>query len=153
MPMLIVQRAEPEGVATKGTKSGKTRRVPLADRVLPIVRELCEGREQDDLLCVTETGHQLHATAFKRTLGWTKIADGRRIHDLRHTAACMWLARASTRSRCRRGWATRPSPPPTSTCTTWARRPTVPGWPGSTKRRGAQGVHERARPQNHKWVI
>ena len=40
-----------------------------------------------------ETGHQLHATAFKRTLGWTKIADGRRIHDLRHTAACMWLAR------------------------------------------------------------
>jgi hypothetical protein len=93
MPMLIVQRAEPEGVATKGTKSGKTRRVPLADRVLPIVRELCEGREQDDLLCVTETGHQLHATAFKRTLGWTKIADGRRIHDLRHTAACMWLAR------------------------------------------------------------
>jgi integrase len=93
MPMLIVQRAEPEGVATKGTKSGKTRRVPLADRVLPIVRELCEGRKQDDLLCVTETGHQLHATAFKRTLGWTKIADGRRIHDLRHTAACMWLAR------------------------------------------------------------
>ena len=43
MPMLIVQRAEPEGVATKGTKSGKTRRVPVADRVLPIVRELARG--------------------------------------------------------------------------------------------------------------
>ena len=69
MPMLIVQRAEPEGVATKGTKSGKTRRVPVADRVLPIIRELCEDREQDALLCVTETSHQLHATAFKRTLG------------------------------------------------------------------------------------
>jgi integrase len=90
---LIVQRAEPEGVATKGTKSGKTRRVPVADRVLPIVRELVEGREQDALLCATETGHQLHATALKRTLGWTTIADGRRIHDLRHTAACLWLAR------------------------------------------------------------
>ena len=45
------------------------------------------------MLCVTETGHQLHATAFKRTLGWTAIAEGRRIHDLRHTAACLWLAR------------------------------------------------------------
>ena len=93
MPMLIVQRAEPEGVATKGTKSGKTRRVPVADRVLPIVGELREDREQDALLCVTETGHQLHATAFKRTLGWAAIAEGRRIHDLRHTAACLWLAR------------------------------------------------------------
>ena len=93
MPMLIVQRAEPEGVATKGTKSGKTRRVPVADRVLPIVRELVEGRGQDALLCATATGHQLHATALKRTLGWTTIADGRRIHDLRHTAACLWLAR------------------------------------------------------------
>ena len=93
IPMLIVQRAEPEGVATKGTKSGKSRRVPVADRVLPIVRELCEDREQDALLCVTETGHQMHATAFKRTLGWAAIADGRRIHDLRHTAACLWLAR------------------------------------------------------------
>jgi integrase len=93
IPMLIVQRAEPEGVATKGTKSGKTRRVPVADRVLPIVRELREGRESDDLLCVTATGHQLHATALKRTLSWRKIADGRRIHDLRHTAACLWLAR------------------------------------------------------------
>jgi integrase len=93
MPMLIVQRAEPEGVAIKGTKSGKTRRVPVADRVLPIVRELRAGREQDALLCVTATGHQLHATALKRTLGWTTIADWRRIHDLRHTAACLWLAR------------------------------------------------------------
>ena len=83
VPMLIVQRAEPEGVATKGTKSGKTRRVPVADRVLPIVRELVEGRGQDALLCATATGHQLHATALKRTLGWTTIADGRRIHDLR----------------------------------------------------------------------
>jgi len=37
--------------------------------------------------------HQLHQTAFKRTLCWTTVAEGRRIHDLRHTAACLWLAR------------------------------------------------------------
>jgi Phage integrase family len=28
-----------------------------------------------------------------RTLAWASIAQGRRIHDLRHTAACLWLAR------------------------------------------------------------
>lgn len=93
MAMLIVQRAEPEGVATKGTKSGKTRRVPVADRVLPIVHALGDGREPDALLCVTSSGHKLHATAFKRTLAWSETARGRRIHDLRHTAACLWLAR------------------------------------------------------------
>ncbi len=40
LPMLVVQRAEPEGVPTKGAKSGRTRRMPLADRVLPSVRAL-----------------------------------------------------------------------------------------------------------------
>lgn len=34
LPLLIVQRAAPEGVDVKVTKSGKGRRVPLADRVL-----------------------------------------------------------------------------------------------------------------------
>ena len=42
---------------------------------------------------LTESGHRLHASAFKRTLDWSVTADGRRIHDLRHTAACLWLAR------------------------------------------------------------
>ena len=51
------------------------------------------GRDGDDLLFVTETGHQLHASAVKRTVDWVSLARGRRIHDLRHTAACLWLAR------------------------------------------------------------
>lgn len=93
MPVLVVQRAEPEGVEVKGTKSGKSRRVPVADRVLPIVRAMTTDREADAPLFVTSSGHQLHASAFKRTLAWSVVADGRRIHDLRHTAACLWLAR------------------------------------------------------------
>lgn len=28
-----------------------------------------------------------------RTLKWDQTGGGRRIHDLRHTAACLWLAR------------------------------------------------------------
>jgi integrase len=93
LPMLVVERAIPEGVEVKVTKSGRRRRVPVADRVLPIVQELARGRRSDDLLFVTESGHQLHASAFKRTVAWSTVAGGRRIHDLRHTAACLWLAR------------------------------------------------------------
>lgn len=93
LPMLVVQQAAPEGVRTKGTKSGRTRRMPLADRVLPLVRAMADGREGEALLFVTDSGSQLHASAFKRTLRWPTLAQGRRIHDLRHTAACLWLAR------------------------------------------------------------
>jgi len=89
MPVLVVQRAAPEGVRVKVTKSGRSRRVPVADRVLPLVQALTDHRAADDLLCVTATGHQLHASAFKRTLAWSRVARGRRIHDLRHTAACL----------------------------------------------------------------
>ena len=93
LPMLVVERAEPEGVKVKTTKSDKTRRVPIADRVLPLVRACAEGRGPDERLFVTESGYRLHATALKRTLAWPTLAEGRRIHDLRHTAACLWLAR------------------------------------------------------------
>lgn len=93
LPILMVQLAEPEGVAVKITKSRKSRRVPVADRVLPMVRGMAAGRDADAPLFVTESGHRLHATAFKRTLNWSVVGEGRRIHDLRHTAACLWLSR------------------------------------------------------------
>ncbi|WP_392508184.1 tyrosine-type recombinase/integrase [Naumannella halotolerans] len=93
MPMLVVERAEPEGVAAKASKSGKGRRVPLAGKVLPLVRSMAADRAPDEPLFTTVTGHRLHATAVKRTLNWSSTAGGRRIHDLRHTAACLWLAR------------------------------------------------------------
>lgn len=93
MPILYVQRAEPEGTAVKVTKSGKARRVPVADRILPLVRKMAVGRSGEEHLFVTPSGHMLHASAFKRSLDWSSLGAGRRIHDLRHTAACMWLAR------------------------------------------------------------
>jgi hypothetical protein len=89
----VVQRAEPDGVRLKGTKSGRSRRVPIADRVLPLICELAAGRDAEALLFVTSSGHRLYASAFKRTLQWERIGEGRRIHDLRHTAAYLWLAR------------------------------------------------------------
>ena len=93
MPVLLVSRAAPEGVEAKATKSGKNRRVPVADRVLPLLQECAMGKGPNDLLLTTRTGHQLHATAVKRAVFWSQVAPGRRIHDLRHTAACLWLTR------------------------------------------------------------
>jgi integrase len=113
LPILVVQRAEPEGVEIKSTKSGRTRRVPIADRVLPLVRAMAADRDADARLFVTESGHQLHAKAFKRTLAWTTIAEGRRIHDLdTRPRACGWRAELILQP-CRRGWGTLRSRPRT----------------------------------------
>lgn len=92
-PGLLVRRAAPEGVSTKSTKGRRSRRVPLADRVLPIVRGFAEDKRASDLLFTTERGAVLHRTPVARTLDWKKTGHGRRIHDLRHTAACLWLTR------------------------------------------------------------
>jgi integrase len=64
MPMLVVDRAEPEGVRVKTTKSDRSRRVQIADRVLPLIRACAEGRGPDERLFLTESGHRLHATAL-----------------------------------------------------------------------------------------
>ena len=92
-PGLLVRRSQPEGHAIKGTKGRRSRRVPLANRVLPIVQHLSEGKHQRDLLFTTERGAQLHRSAVLRSLKWPTTGQGRRVHDLRHTAACLWLSR------------------------------------------------------------
>lgn len=92
-PGLLVSRSAPEGVETKSTKGRRSRRVPLADRVLPMVQAWAKGKGPDELLVTTSRGARLHRTAVLRTLNWVETGKGRRIHDLRHTAACLWLAR------------------------------------------------------------
>lgn len=92
-PGLMVRRSRPEGVGTKATKGRRTRRVPLANRVLPIVRRLAEGKQPNDLLLTTQGGATLHRSAMLRSVKWPKTGAGRRLYDLRHTAACLWLTR------------------------------------------------------------
>lgn len=92
-PGLLVRRSQPEGVAIKSTKSRHGRRVPVADRVLPLLRAMAERKAADALLLTTASGSQLHRTAVLRAVRWTSTGQGRRVHDLRHTAACLWLNR------------------------------------------------------------
>ena len=92
-PVLTVQHSHSEGQAVKGTKSGRVRRVPVANEALPALREMAAGKSPTDLLITTERGAQLHRTAFIRATKWETLGRGRRLHDLRHTAACLWLAK------------------------------------------------------------
>ena len=56
------------------------------------MRTLAAAKRPDELLFVTASGHRLHQSAFKQTIEWSVVAEGRRIHDLRHTAARLRLA-------------------------------------------------------------
>lgn len=92
-PAFWVARSQTEGGMVKVTKGRLARRVPLADVVLKAVDRLSSGRTPEDLLATGPSGGQLWRSAFLRSTGWESVAIGRRLHDLRHTAACLWLVR------------------------------------------------------------
>ena len=130
-PGLLIRRAAPEGVGVKSTKGRRSRRVPIANRVLPLVNDLAAGKEPGDLLFTTAGGAQLHRTATLRALDWRRTSYGRRIHDLRHTAACLWLARGvDPPEPCRPGRDTSRSRPRICICISWGPMPIGPAWRG-----------------------
>ena len=79
------------GMQVKCPKSGKVRHVPVAKRVRPIVLEHIKGKDPDDLVFTTRRGAQLNKGNLKRAVHWKELSQGRRLHDLRHTAATEWL--------------------------------------------------------------
>lgn len=92
MPRLVVRRSAPETVDAKPTKSGRSRHIPLSEELLPLVRSMAKDKGPDGLLITSSSGGRLHAAGFKRSTRWSTTGRGRRLHDLRHTAACLWLA-------------------------------------------------------------
>lgn len=74
------------------TKGGKARTVPVPDAVLAIVKPLLVGRDPDAFLFTSARGHRLNGANWKRSVKWSKHNRGRREHDLRHTAATIWLS-------------------------------------------------------------
>ncbi|MBC7403115.1 MAG: recombinase XerD, partial [Microbacteriaceae bacterium] len=69
----------------------QSRRVPLPDALLPVIRRFAEGKSPDDLLFTRPGGGQLHRSMFVRQTNWATVDRGRTLHDLRHTAACDWI--------------------------------------------------------------
>ena len=95
---LLVKRSIPQSGRTGAvieratTKSGRSRLVPLTERVRPVVESWAAGRDPDDLLFPAPEGGYLHAQNWRRAVHWTTTGLGRRPHDLRHTAASLWIA-------------------------------------------------------------
>ncbi len=71
--------------------------MPLVDAVVPIVDAWAEGKDLDDWLFGAPGGGPLHECNWKRSIDWSAATKAigmptLRVHDLRHTAASVWLA-------------------------------------------------------------
>lgn len=90
---LRVSRSKTDGHPLRSaTKGGKARTVPLSGELLPIVLPRVEGRPADAPLFPNEAGNCRLLSNWKRAVHWERNGRGRRVHDLRHTAATLWLA-------------------------------------------------------------
>jgi integrase len=92
---LRVLRSASDGHAVRyRTKGGREygRAVPLTRELIPVVESWAEGKEPDDRLFTTDAGKRLNNSNWRRIVGWPQSCRGRRIHDLRHTAATFWLS-------------------------------------------------------------
>jgi integrase len=108
-------------------------------RVLPLVLAMADGKEPGDLLFTTDGGSPLHRTATLRAVDSPKTNPGRRIHDLRHTAACLWLAGGVDPGAVQAWMGHESIATRTCTCTSSAHVPTEPVWRDSTCPGGRRG--------------
>jgi len=97
-PALVVRRSLPQSsrsgqvIQRRTTKGGTSRVVPLAERVRPVVARWAADKSPDDLLFPAPEGGYLLAPNWRRAVAWPQTGRGRRPHDLRHTAATLWIA-------------------------------------------------------------
>ena len=78
-------------------KSNRARTVPLVVDLVPIVERWSAGKTPDAWLFSAPGGGPLRESNWKRSVGWSTATAaaglrGFRVHDLRHTAASVWLA-------------------------------------------------------------
>jgi integrase len=78
-------------------KNKRARTVPLVDELLPVVDRWSAGKAPDAWLFDAPKGGPLRESNWKRSVGWRAATTeagvpGFRVHDLRHTAASVWLA-------------------------------------------------------------
>ncbi|MBC7518097.1 MAG: site-specific integrase [Microbacteriaceae bacterium] len=90
-PTIFVRESESDGYDATDPKSGKPRRVPLDDRSVEILAALTVGMKSTDRIFQNSEGGKLLGGNFTRAVKWATIAPGQRLHDLRHTAATLWL--------------------------------------------------------------
>lgn len=88
---IVVRRSQSDGFEEKTTKSGAIRRVPLTSRAREIFEQYAAGKDGAERVFTSPNGSHLNAGNSRRLTRWTETAAGHRFHDLRHTAATLWL--------------------------------------------------------------
>jgi integrase len=78
-------------------KNRRSRTVPLLEELHGIVERRAAGRAAGDWLFPAPAGGPLRESNWKRTVRWSQAVETLgyptlRVHDLRHTAASLWLA-------------------------------------------------------------
>lgn len=92
-PAFRVSRSKPDGQPVRTvTKGGSARTVPLPAEVARIVLPLVQGVAPDAPVFPSATGSHRSGRNWTRDSHWTEYGRGRRVHDLRHTAATLWLS-------------------------------------------------------------
>jgi len=88
-----VSRSAPDGHEVRSTtKGGSARTVPLTAELIPLVSRWMERKSPDDLVFTSVEGGRLNGANWRRAVQWSAHNRGRRIHDLRHSAATFWLS-------------------------------------------------------------
>jgi integrase len=77
-------------------KNNRARTVPLVDELVPIVDRWSAGKAPDAWLFDAPGGGPLRESNWKRSVSWRTATTAvgvpaLRVHDLRHTAASVWL--------------------------------------------------------------
>ncbi|MGH3099096.1 MAG: tyrosine-type recombinase/integrase, partial [Streptosporangiales bacterium] len=77
-------------------KTSRARTVPLVAELLPVVDRWCAGKGAGAWLFASPGGGPLRESNWKRSVAWSKAVatiglPALRVHDLRHTAASIWL--------------------------------------------------------------
>jgi len=78
-------------------KNHRARTVPLVAELVPIIDRWRAGKEPETWLFAAPCSGPLRQSNWKRSVRWqaARVAAGMpdvRVHDLRHTAASLWLA-------------------------------------------------------------
>jgi integrase len=77
-------------------KSGRARTVPLVEDIVPLVDRWAASKQPDAWLFAAPGGGPLRESNRKRSVKWSEATAAigvprLRVHDLRHTAASVWL--------------------------------------------------------------
>lgn len=89
---LVVDKSAGEGSSLRQLRPDQVRRVPVPNRVRPVLRQLLVGRDGCEPLFTTSLGCQLRRAHVLRRLNWSVTGRGRSLPDLRRTAEAIWLA-------------------------------------------------------------